>query len=174
MSSEQEIKYSSYTQAQKKATQKYRINNKSKVNEQRKKYYQDRKENDPNFLAYKRLKSKEYYQRKKETKLKGDTELANQILDQLVHEILEAKDEEKPISDSSDTEQTDSSETIHTESSLSSDSDDTKSNVSDLIDDSLIEIKSESIIEILGEPVPEQPKIETKPKRKYVRKIKPI
>ena len=59
------IKYSSYTPAQKRATQKYRQNNKEKVNEQRKKYYQERKEKDPGFLEYKRTKAKEYYQRKK-------------------------------------------------------------------------------------------------------------
>ena len=59
------VKYSSYTDAQKRATQKYRNNNRDKVNEQRKKYYKDRKESDPNFLEYKRLKAKEYYLRKK-------------------------------------------------------------------------------------------------------------
>lgn len=59
------VKYSSYTDAQKKATQKYRENNKVKINEQRKKYYQARKLKDPNFLEYKRLKAKEYYIRKK-------------------------------------------------------------------------------------------------------------
>ena len=59
------IKYSSYTPAQKKATQKYRENNKEKVNEQRKKYYQSRKEKDPKFLEYKRTKAKEYYMKKK-------------------------------------------------------------------------------------------------------------
>ena len=62
------IKYSSYTQAQKRATQKYRENNKDKVNEQRKKYYQNRKDRDPEFLEYKRLKAKEYYQVKKHAK----------------------------------------------------------------------------------------------------------
>lgn len=60
------IKYSSYTEAQKRATQKYRQNNKDKVNEQRKKYYRERKEKDPSFLKYKREKAKEYYQRKKQ------------------------------------------------------------------------------------------------------------
>ena len=59
------IRYSSYTPAQKRATQKYRANNKDKVNEQRKAYYEARKEADPEFLAYKREKAKEYYQRKK-------------------------------------------------------------------------------------------------------------
>ena len=59
------VRYSSYTPAQKRATQKYRANNKEKVNEQRKAYYEARKEADPEFLAYKREKAKEYYQRKK-------------------------------------------------------------------------------------------------------------
>jgi len=73
------IKYSSYTEAQKRATQKYRSNNKDKVNEQRKKYYQQRKENDPEFLEYKRAKAREYYQRKKQSssqqQLNDDMEL---------------------------------------------------------------------------------------------------
>ena len=56
---------SSYSDAQKRATQKYRANNKEKVNEQRKKYYQHRKETDPSFLEYKRQKAREYYQKKK-------------------------------------------------------------------------------------------------------------
>ena len=63
------IKYSSYTNAQKKATQKYRLVNKEKVNLQRKAYYTDRKEKDPEFLEYKRSKAKEYYQRRKLKKL---------------------------------------------------------------------------------------------------------
>jgi hypothetical protein len=50
------------------ANQKYRIANREKINEQRKKYYQVRKEADPKFLEYKRMKSKEYYDRKKEKK----------------------------------------------------------------------------------------------------------
>jgi hypothetical protein len=67
------IKYSSYTEAQKKATKKYRTDNKEKVNEQRKKYYQTRKEKDPDFLTYKRDKAKEYYSKKK-SKSGTDTE----------------------------------------------------------------------------------------------------
>jgi len=47
------------------SNQKYRIANREKINEQRKKYYQVRKEADPKFLEYKRMKSKEYYERKK-------------------------------------------------------------------------------------------------------------
>jgi len=60
-----QIKYSSYTPAQKRASQLYRQKNKDKINEQRKKYYQMRKEKDPDFLEYKRLKAKEYYEKKK-------------------------------------------------------------------------------------------------------------
>lgn len=62
---EPHIKYSSYTEAQKKATQKYRQNNRDKVNEQRKKYYNIRKNTDPDFLIYKKGKAREYYLRKK-------------------------------------------------------------------------------------------------------------
>jgi hypothetical protein len=64
MNEEQNIKYSSYTEAQKRAIQKYRQNNKDKINEQRKKYYHERKDKDPSFLEYKRTKAKEYYRRK--------------------------------------------------------------------------------------------------------------
>ena len=76
------IKYSSYTPAQKRATQKYRQNNKEKVNEQRKKYYQARKEKDPDFLEYKRQKAKEYYQRKKNNK---------EQLEEIKEEFLQAE-----------------------------------------------------------------------------------
>jgi hypothetical protein len=82
-----EIIYSSYTESQKKATLKYREKNKDKVNEQRKIYYQQRKETDPEFLNYKRAKSREYYQRKKEAKLNNDNV-----------ELVEIKlDDEKPL-----------------------------------------------------------------------------
>jgi len=57
--------YSSYTEAQKRATKKYREQNKEKVNAQRKKYYDERKAKDPEFLSYKREKAKEYYIKKK-------------------------------------------------------------------------------------------------------------
>jgi len=63
-----EVRYSSYTPAQKRATQKYRSENRDKVNEQRKRYYQNRKESDPAFIEYKRSKAKEYYQKAKELK----------------------------------------------------------------------------------------------------------
>ena len=60
-----EDKKSTYTEAQKKATKKYRENNKDKVKEQRKTYYQRRKDRDPGFLEYKRLNARKYYNRKK-------------------------------------------------------------------------------------------------------------
>jgi len=50
------------------SNQRYRIANREKINEQRKKYYLARKEADPKFLEYKRMKSKEYYERKKSKK----------------------------------------------------------------------------------------------------------
>ena len=76
------IKYSSYTPAQKRATQKYREKNKDKVNQQRKEYYLRRKESDPAFLEYKRNKAKEYYQRKKLAKVAqtDDLESANDVV----------------------------------------------------------------------------------------------
>jgi len=57
--------YSSYTPAQKKATLKYREQNKEKINTQRKEYYKKKVSEDPAFLEYKRKKAKEYYDRKK-------------------------------------------------------------------------------------------------------------
>lgn len=59
-----EVQKPKYSDAQRRATKKYRENNKDKVNEQRKKYYLSRKEKDPQFLEYKRAKAKEYYKNK--------------------------------------------------------------------------------------------------------------
>lgn len=53
------------SEAQKNATKKYRENNRIKVNEQRKKYYEERKIKDPDFMEYKRMKAKQYYREKK-------------------------------------------------------------------------------------------------------------
>ena len=69
MEEQPKIIYSSYTEAQKRATAKYREANKEKVNAQRKKYYESRKEKDPDFLQYKRDKAKEYYLKKKASKV---------------------------------------------------------------------------------------------------------
>lgn len=69
MEEQPKIIYSSYTEAQKRATAKYREANKEKVNAQRKKYYESRKEKDPEFLQYKRDKAREYYLKKKHSKI---------------------------------------------------------------------------------------------------------
>ena len=91
-----------YTDAQKRATKKYRENNKDKVNEQRKKYYQNRKAKDPTFLQYKRNKAKEYYQKKKANKMpkteekvleEVKEELKNAIPIELVEIVENIKDE---------------------------------------------------------------------------------
>lgn len=60
------IKYTTISEAQKKATAKYQKANKEKINELNRKSYQKRKEEDPTYLEKKRQKSKEYYQRKKQ------------------------------------------------------------------------------------------------------------
>lgn len=60
-----EVKYSSYTEAQKRATKKYRQSNKDKVNQQNKKYYTNKKDTNDNYLSTKNLKSKLAYQIKK-------------------------------------------------------------------------------------------------------------
>lgn len=85
------IKYSSYTPAQKRATQKYRQNNKEKVNEQRKKYYEQRKQNDPSFLEYKRTKAKEYYQRNKAKKQIEELYVEQENTEESNTEALECK-----------------------------------------------------------------------------------
>jgi hypothetical protein len=82
--------YSSYTEAQKRATKKYRELNKEKVNTQRKKYYDDRKAKDPTFLTYKREKAKEYYIKKKG--IKSDNQF--EVLDEVPEIIEEVKEEE--------------------------------------------------------------------------------
>lgn len=79
---EPKIIYSSYTEAQKRATAKYREANKEKVNAQRKKYYESRKEKDPDFLQYKRDKAREYYLKKKNSK--------NEDLSHLIPQLNEA------------------------------------------------------------------------------------
>lgn len=83
------IKYSSYTDSQKRATKKYRENNKDKVNEQRKKYYYDRKAKDPSFMLMKRNKAKEYYYKKKSLKANEPKENEEEVKE-------EVKEEPKP------------------------------------------------------------------------------
>jgi hypothetical protein len=79
MEEQPKIIYSSYTEAQKRATAKYREANKEKVNAQRKKYYESRKEKDPEFLQYKRDKAKEYYLKKKASKSEDLSHLIPQL-----------------------------------------------------------------------------------------------
>jgi hypothetical protein len=96
--------YSSYTEAQKRATKKYREQNKEKVNAQRKKYYDERKSKDPNFLSYKREKAKEYYIKKKGVKedeegceeVKEEGEDLSHLIPQLVEaiKILDTKEDD--------------------------------------------------------------------------------
>jgi len=85
--------YSSYTEAQKRATKKYRELNKEKVNAQRKKYYDERKAKDPNFLTYKREKAKEYYIKKKGLKSDNPFEVLDEVDEPIVEEEVK---EEKP------------------------------------------------------------------------------
>jgi len=59
-----------YSDAQKKASIKYKEKNKDKINEIRKAYYKKRSENDLNFVEHKRAKAREYYQKRKEQKNK--------------------------------------------------------------------------------------------------------
>lgn len=75
-----ETKKSGYTEAQKRATKKYRENNRDKVNAQRKIYYEQRKAKDPDFLAYKRNKAKEYYQKMKAYK-EANKEEAKEVIE---------------------------------------------------------------------------------------------
>jgi len=81
--------YSSYTEAQKRATKKYREQNKEKVNAQRKKYYDERKAKDPEFLSYKREKAKEYYIKKKGVKTENEFELLTDGEDKSEDEVKE-------------------------------------------------------------------------------------
>lgn len=112
MSETPEIKYSSYTPAQKKASQLYRQNNKEKINEQRKKYYQTKKANDPTFLEYKRIKAKEYYEKKKLDKVVKPEPVIEEskievvdtlgllkiiVPESMIVKALEKVEEEKPV-----------------------------------------------------------------------------
>ncbi len=88
-----EDKKSTYTEAQKKATKKYRENNKDKVKEQRKSYYQRRKDRDPGFLEYKRLNARKYYLKKKGLKTIPEVKESESESEPLV--VEEVKEPEK-------------------------------------------------------------------------------
>ena len=88
------VKYSSYTEAQKRASKKYREKNKEKVLEQRKKYYEERKEKDAEFLEKKRAKAREYYLKKKEAKaaeehIEDDKQVESSVVN--VEEVVKPK-----------------------------------------------------------------------------------
>lgn len=86
-----------YTEAQKKATKKYRDNNREKVNEQRKKYYLERVKNDPEFVEYKRNKAREYYHRKKAQKvepIKAEEELSQELPEDVIEQLIGPKIED--------------------------------------------------------------------------------
>ena len=91
MEEQPKIIYSSYTEAQKRATAKYREANKEKVNAQRKKYYESRKEKDPEFLQYKRDKAREYYLKKKSSKV--------DIIDDTNIELVKIDVPEEPVTE---------------------------------------------------------------------------
>jgi hypothetical protein len=57
--------YSSYTEAQKRAIKKYRENNRSKINDHMKEYYNKQKQLDPDFMQKKRDQAKKTYYKKK-------------------------------------------------------------------------------------------------------------
>jgi hypothetical protein len=79
------------------SNQKYRMANREKINEQRKKYYQTRKEADPKFLEYKRMKSKEYYERKKMKKAEAvSPEKHVEMGDNSDSDLSQSSEESKP------------------------------------------------------------------------------
>lgn len=90
-------KKTKYTEAQKRATLKYRENNRDKVNKQRKIYYENRKKNDPTFLEYKRAKAREYYQKKKVPKNDEKVENTELPITNKDEEIKPLIDEVKPV-----------------------------------------------------------------------------
>ena len=97
MEPQEEPKKPKYSDAQKRATHKYRTKNKDKINQQRKVYYEARKAKDPTFLEYKRLKAKEYYNRRKElTKQIEERRLKSKDIDE-INQIKEELKQPKPI-----------------------------------------------------------------------------
>ena len=187
-----EIKYSSYTEAQKRATQKYRQTNKEKVNLQRKVYYQMRKEKDPDFLLYKRQKAKEYYLRKKEYK-KSIKEELNEPLTEVIEEVkpVKVKRERKkkepkiePIIEKNN--QPDEAEKVKESKRKPKTAKENKKIIMDLLDGRLGELEKKPVIEeiieelkqvepielIEPEPIVEEVKIEKIKKVKKSKKSK--
>lgn len=66
------VKYSSYTEAQKRAIYKYRSKNKKKIAQLHLKYFRE-KNKDPEYMAKQRERSKEYYIKRKNKLLEEKT-----------------------------------------------------------------------------------------------------
>lgn len=119
-----EVKYSSYTEAQKRATKKYRQSNKDKVNEQNKKYYSNKKDGDENFLLMKNLKGKLTYQVRKLNKLVIDGKITQVEYDDkytnLLHkynsDLADLQPRDEPTPSSPTDEPTDSEYSIESKS----------------------------------------------------------
>jgi len=105
-----EIKYSSYTPAQRKASEQYRLKNKDKINAQRKLYYQQKKLADPAYALSKKYKAKEYYELKKmKETVKNIIDLysdeqefppeANELMNRIIVHMLSIEDKYKKIQD---------------------------------------------------------------------------
>jgi len=90
---------SKYSESQKRAIKKYRENNRDKVNEQRKHYYQNKKKSDPEFMEYKRMKAKEYYHKKKLDKLFEENISKDNFCLECYAEELKEKEKEKENKD---------------------------------------------------------------------------
>lgn len=165
---------STYSPAQKRATQKYRHTNKEKVNLQRKVYYQTRKENDPNFLLYKRQKAKEYYLRKKEYK-KSIKEELNEPEKEVIEEVKPVKvkkekkiKEPKPVIEKNN--HTEEAEKVKDKKRKPKTAKEAKEIILDLLDKRLDELeKKPKIEEIIPEPI-----IETEPEKVKKEKIKKV
>jgi len=168
---------STYSPAQKRATQKYRQTNKEKVNLQRKVYYQMRKDKDPEFLLYKRQKAKEYYLRKKEYKKTIKEEL-NEPLAEVIEEVKPVKvkkekkiKEPKPIIEKNN--HADEAEKVIDKKRKPKTAKESKKIIMDILD----ELEKKPVIEeIIPEPIieaePEKVKIEKIKKGKKIKKIK--
>lgn len=84
---EEKKKKSTYSEAQKRAIKKYMDNNREKINAQRREYYKTKKDNDPNYVKYKRDKAKEFYNKKKLVNVIKET--VEDIKDDIKEEIKE-------------------------------------------------------------------------------------
>jgi hypothetical protein len=174
---------STYSPAQKRATQKYRHTNKEKVNLQRKVYYQMRKDKDPDFLLYKRQKAKEYYLRKKEYKKSIKEELKPNI-EENVDEVKPETDKVKPVKVKKERKKkepkvepiieknnhTDEVEKVIDKKRKPKTAKESKKIIMDLLDGRLGELEKKPVIEeIIPDPI-----IEAEPEKVKIEKIKKV